>query len=69
MPTDADDEGREGQQPQQQPLVEPRVLGLACELLGRHAHVVPTMSAEALNALVSVWVLKCEIGLLGLDPS
>lgn len=33
-------------------FLEPRVVGMACELLGRHAATVPAMSAEALTALV-----------------
>lgn len=46
-------EAPEQEQPQSQAeFLEPRVLGLACELLGRHAATVPAMTAEALTALV-----------------
>lgn len=32
--------------------LQPRVLGMACELLGRHAEAVPSLTNEAMNALV-----------------
>ncbi len=45
----------------EQQHLEPRVLGLACELLGRHAATVQamSMSGKALDALVRAWVCAC----------
>ena len=51
---EAEAEGEAVPPPPMEPrqLLEPRVVGMACELLGRHAATVPAMSAGALTALV-----------------